>query len=120
MKEMLKFRVVKPDVDIESWTSERNAAIAYGGISDYERNSVILECANNKTGVGIQHLSSFGTVETEVLSSSKYEVIEMTTESKYDYLSKHKEYLYFSEDLENEKEILRRNEVCIIKVKEKS
>lgn len=105
---------------IESWTSERNTAIAYGGISDYERSSVILECANNKTGVGVQHLSSFGTVEAEVLSSSKYEVVEMTTESKYDYLSKHKEYLYFPEDLENVKEILRRNEVCIIKVKEKS
>ena len=86
----------------------------------YERNSVLLECEHNETAVGVQHLSSFGKVESEVLSSSKYEVVEMVTESKYDYLSKHKEYLYFPEDLENEKEVLKENVVCIIKVKEKN
>ena len=105
---------------IESWTSERGTAIAYGGISDYERSSVILGCENNQTAVGVQHLSSFGTVEAEVLSSSKYEVVEMIVENKYDYLAKHKEYLYFPEDLEDERDILKENVVCIIKVKEKS
>lgn len=105
---------------IESWTSENGTAIGYSGISDYERSSVILECENNETAVGVQHLSLFGTDESEVLSSSKYEVVEMITENKYDYLSKHKEYLYFPEDLEDEKAVLKENVVCIIKVKEKS
>lgn len=105
---------------IESWSSEKGTATAFSGISDYERNSVLLECEHNETAVGVQHLSSFGKVESEVLSSSKYEVVEMVTENKYDYLSKHKEYLYFPEDLENEKEVLKENVVCIIKVKEKN
>ena len=105
---------------IESWTSENGTAIGYSGISDYERSSVILECENNETAVGVQHLSLFGTDESEVLSSSKYEVVEMITENKYDYLSKHKEYLYLPEDLEDEKAVLKENVVCIIKVKEKS
>ena len=69
--------------------------------------------------VGVQHLSLFGTDESEVLSSSKYEVVEVIKESKYDYLSKHREYLYFPEDLEDSSEVLKENVVCIIKVKEK-
>ncbi len=105
---------------IESWTSAKGTAAAYGGISDYERSSVILECENNQTAVGVQHLSMFGTVEAEVLSSSRYEVTEMITDNKYEYLSKHKDYLYFLEDLECEKDALENNVVCIIKVKEKS
>ena len=105
---------------IESWTSKKGTAIGYSGISDYERSSVILECENNETAVGVQHISLFGTDESEVLSGSKYEVVEMIVENKYDYLTKHKEYLYFPEDLEDERDILKENVVCIIKVKEKS
>lgn len=105
---------------IESWSSERGTAIAFSGISDYERSSVILECVDNKTAVGVQHLSSFGSVESEVLSCAKYEVVEVVTQSKYDYLSDHREYLYFPEDLEDEKLSLKGNVVCIIKVKEKN
>lgn len=105
---------------IESWSSERNAAIAFSGINSYEKSSVILECMENKTAVGVQHLSLFGSVEAEVLSSSKYEVVKVTTENKYDYLSKHKEYLYSLDDLEEEEIHLKENVVCIIKVKEKS
>ena len=104
---------------IESWTSNKGTAIGYGGISDYERSSVILECEKNETAVGVQHLSLFGTDESEVLSSSKYEVVEVIKESKYDYLSKHREYLYFPEDLEDSGGVLKENVVCIIKVKEK-
>lgn len=105
---------------IESWSSEKGTAIAFSGISDYERSSVILECVDNKTAVGVQHLSSFGSVESEVLSCAKYEVVEIVTQTKYDYLSDHKEYLYFPEDLEDEKLSLKENVVCIIKVKEKN
>lgn len=104
---------------IESWTSNKGIAIGYGGISDYERSSVILECEKNETAVGVQHLSLFGTDESEVLSSSKYEVVEVIKESKYDYLSKHREYLYFPEDLEDSSGVLKENVVCVIKVKEK-
>ena len=104
---------------IESWTSNKGTAIGYGGISDYERSSVILECEKNETAVGVQHLSLFGTDESEVLSSSKYEVVEVIKESKYNYLSKHREYLYFPEDLEDSSGVLKENVVCIIKVKEK-
>ena len=104
---------------IESWTSNKGTAIGYGGISDYERSSVILECEKNETAVGVQHLSLFGTDESEVLSSSKYEVVEVIKESKYDYLSKHREYLYFPEDLEDSSGVLKENVVCVIKVKEK-
>ena len=104
---------------IESWTSNEGTAMGYGGISVYERSSVILECEKNETAVGVQHLSLFGTDESEVLSSSKYEVVEVIKESKYDYLSKHREYLYFPEDLENSSGVLKENVVCIIKVKEK-
>lgn len=103
---------------IESWSSERGTAVAYSGISDYNRNSVILECMDNETGVGVRHISSYGNVESEVLSSSRYEVIEMAIENKYEYLSKHREYLYSVKDLEDEKADLKENVVCIIKVKE--
>lgn len=105
---------------IESWSSEQGTAIAFSGISDYRRSSVILECMDNETAVGVQHLSSFGSVESEVLSSAKYEVVEVITESKYDYLSRHKEYLYSPDDLEEEELYLKENVVCTIKVKEKN
>ena len=105
---------------IESWSSEKGTAIAFSGINDYRRSSVILECGDNKTAVGVQHLSSFGNVESEVLSCANYEVVEVITENKYDYLSRHKEYLYSPDDLDEEELYLKENVVCIIKVKEKS
>lgn len=104
---------------IESWSSSKETAIAYSGINDYDRSSVILECVDNQTGVGVQHLSSFGKVESEVLSSAEYEVVEVVIENKYDYLSNHKEFLYFEEDLIDEKLTMKGNIVCKIKVKEK-
>ena len=55
---------------------------------------------------------------SEVLSSLKYEVVEVIKESKYDYLSKHREYLYFPEDLEDSSGVLKENVVCVIKVEE--
>ena len=101
-----------------SWSSNNATAISYSGVSDYERSSIIIECADNQTGVGVQHISLFNDVEAEVLSNAKYEVVEVVTESKYDFLKKHKEYLYFPEDLENEAETLRGQVVCKVKVKE--
>ena len=68
----------------------------------------------------MQHISKKGTREAEVLSSAKYEVVEIVKQSKYEYLSEHKELLMFPDDLvENEIEF-KEMIVCKIKVKEKS
>lgn len=101
-----------------SWSSNVNTAISYGGYSSYERSSVVLECVDNQTGVGVQHLSLFNDVEAEVLSNAKYEVVEVVKENKYDFLKKHQEYLYSPDDLEENAEVLRGQVICRIKVKE--
>lgn len=105
---------------IESWTSNNRTAISFGGIKSYERSSVILECIDNKTGVGVQHISKFGDREAEVLTSATYEVVDIVIENKFDYLSNHKELLWFPGDLEDEKTTMKGNIVCRIKVKEKT
>lgn len=110
--------IVPPKGIISSWTSNERTAISFGGANDYNRSSVILECADNKTGAGVQHISKFGDREAEVLTSAKYEVISVTTENKYDYLSKHKELLYFPDDLDEESKAMKGNIVCRIIVKE--
>lgn len=105
---------------IGSWTSNNRTAISFGGINSYERSSVILECIDNKTGVGVQHISKFGDREAEVLTSATYEVVDIVIENKFDYLSNHKELLWFPGDLEDEKTTMKGNIVCRIKVKEKT
>lgn len=72
----------------------------------------------NKTGVGVQHISKFGTKEEEVLSSANYEVLEIVTKSKYDYVSKRKDLLFLPDDLNEHEEELKAQVVCVIKVKE--
>lgn len=117
----LKPRDILPNKGIiESWTSNNRTAISFGGIKSYERSSVILECIDNKTGVGVQHISKFGDREAEVLTSATYEVVDIVIENKFDYLSNHKELLWFPEDLEDEKTTMKGNIVCRIKVKEKN
>lgn len=101
-----------------SWSSNVNTAISYGGYSSYERSSVVLECVDNQTGVGVQHLSLFNDIEAEVLSNANYEVVEVVKENKYDFLKKHQEYLYSPDDLEENAEVLRGQVICRIKVKE--
>ena len=104
---------------ISSWSSNERVSISFCGVNSYERSSVILECVDNQTGVGVQHISKFGSGEAEVLSSSAYEVIEVSIQNKYDYLSEHKEFLWFPQDLEEEKMAMEENIVCRIKVREK-
>lgn len=101
-----------------SWSSNVNTAISYGGYSSYERSSVVLECVDNQTGVGVQHLSLFNDIEAEVLSNANYEVVEVVKENKYDFLKKHQEYLYSPDDLKENAEVLRGQVICRIKVKE--
>ena len=105
---------------ISSWSSDKMVAEAFGGAStkSAESSTVILECTNNKTGVGVQHLSKFGVREAEVLSGTDYEVVEITKESKYDYVSKRKDLLYFPDDLYALETELKNQIVCTIKVKE--
>ena len=105
---------------IESWSSNERVAMSFGDIQGYERSSVILECVENKTGVGVQHISKFGSREAEVLSSANYEVVEVMIENKYDYLSQHKEFLWFPDDLDYSEMSMKENVVCRIRVKEKN
>lgn len=73
---------------ISSWTSKKGVAERYGNISSRETSSVVIQCVDNKTSVGVQHISKWGTSEAEVLarSTSSWEVIESTSISKYEYL----------------------------------
>jgi SPP1 gp7 family putative phage head morphogenesis protein len=106
---------------MSSWSSERNVALrSFACTNSYDRSSVLLECESNITGVGVQHISKFGNAEAEVLSSGNYEVVEIVTESKYDYLSQHKNELWFADDLEFEADHMKKEVVCRIKVKEKN
>ena len=104
---------------ISSWSSDKRVAEAFGAASTQavESSTVILECLENKTGVGVQHISSYGSREAEVLCGSKYEVLEIVTESKYDYVSRRKDLLYFSDDLTEWEDELKKQVVCVIKVK---
>lgn len=54
-----------------------------------------------------------------MLSSSKYEVVEVVIENKFDFLSEHKEFLYNADDLKDAANEMKENIVCMIKVKEK-
>lgn len=56
--------------------------------------------------------------EAEVLSNANYEVVEVITESKYNYVSKHKELLFMADDLDTYEAKLKKQVVCRIKVKE--
>lgn len=104
---------------ISSWSSNKRVADSFAGTNQFG-NAVILECEDNISGAGVQHISKKGTREAEVLSSAKYEVVEIVKQSKYEYLSEHKELLMFPDDLiENEIEF-KEMIVCKIKVKEKS
>ena len=101
---------------ISSWSSDKRVAEAFGAASTQsaESSTVILECLENKTGVGVQHISSYGCREAEVLCGSKYEVLEIVTESKYDYVSKRKDLLYFPDDLTDLEYELKKQVVCVI------
>lgn len=91
---------------IESWSSNSRVADSYGSVI-YPGTSIILECDNNISGVGVQHLSKFGTAEAEVMvANPNYEVVEITSENKYEYIKNHKElWLYddYPEDCTEEK-----------------
>ena len=55
---------------ISSWSSERWVADKFAGVGNDSYYSVVFVCKDNKTGVGVQHISEFGKDEAEVLSPS--------------------------------------------------
>lgn len=55
---------------ISSWSSERWVANKFAGVGNDSYYSVVFVCKENKTGVGVQHISEFGKDEAEVLSPS--------------------------------------------------
>ena len=129
-EEALEFTNLKPGDALpsrgvlESWSSESATASAFAGVIN-GGNSIILECMENHSGVGLQHVSKFGSREAEVLvANPNYEVVNVVVESKYKYLSEHLETLdsnsrwYAECYLENERED-NGEIVCIIEVKEK-
>ena len=90
---LLKFKNSKVGDEIEmrtisSWSSDRNVADGFGGLNELSGSSVILVCKNNKTAVGVQHISKFAKKEAEVLapSASRWRVTKKKTISKYKYL----------------------------------
>lgn len=103
---------------ISSWTCEKKVSYNFGDIKNNEADSVIIECIDNKKGVGVQHISKHAESESEVLSNCNYEVVDVSIESKYEFLSKHKNLLYYDEFLEEYEDDLKGRVVCKIKVKE--
>jgi len=114
---------------ISSWTSDKKVADSFGGIKNMAQDSVVMICKNNKSGVGVQHISKFAKGESEVLapSDAKWKVTKKRSASKYDFL---KEYLesnpkYSStykkawmDTMEMKKERLEQMTVIILEVEE--
>lgn len=119
---------------ISSWSSNEDVATSYGFVNDYQTNSVIFVCDNNKSGCGVQHISKWGKGESEVLlpSTAKWKVTQNKTQTKYDYLkSEYKKsleqakippqkimYQNLLNDLEANKDKYMKSKISVIKVKE--
>lgn len=102
---------------LSSWSSEEIVAQSFSN-AGYNGNSVILECVDNITGVGVQNISKFGVREAEVLSNAEYEVVSVKYESKYDYITKHNELIQYDGYLEEREDDFKEMVVCRILVKE--
>lgn len=74
---------------ISSWTSDEDAAKDFAEVDRAGSVSVILSCDNNKSGVGVQHISRYRDYEAEVLapSTSKWKVKGKTVVSKWDVVN---------------------------------
>ena len=73
---------------ISSWSSDRSVAEGFGGFNSLTGSGVVLVCKNNKSAVGVQHISKFAKREAEVLapSTSRWRVTKKKTISKYKFL----------------------------------
>lgn len=73
---------------ISSWSSSKWVADDFADDGGMEKNSVVITCKKNKSGVGVKHISRFANSEDEVLSPStaRWKVTAKKSMSKYDYL----------------------------------
>jgi len=71
---------------VSSWSSDKTAARDFAEVDRPSMSSVMLVCKNNKSAVGVQHLSRFRDYEAEVLapSTSKWRVVGKKVYSKFD------------------------------------
>lgn len=69
---------------ISSWSSEKWVANNFSKSGNESFYSVKFICKNNKTGVGVQHISEYGDDEAEVLvpSGTKWKVVDITENIK--------------------------------------
>lgn len=78
---------------VSSWTSREDVARQFAGVSSSggidPTDSVIIKCKNNKTSVGLQHVSKYRGEEAEVLakSTARWRVTGKKILSVYDYMS---------------------------------
>ena len=71
---------------VTSWSSDEDVAWGFASAGLAAGNSVIMTCKNNKSGVGVQHISKFRDQEAEVLTPSKvgWKVTGKKVMSQYD------------------------------------
>ena len=103
---------------VSSWSSDIDAARDFSEIDRPGMDSVLLVCGNNKSGVGVQHISKFRDSEAEVLAPSKgkWKVTGKKVFSKYDMANQLiKEYEEMAEKSPRAKSLLNilRNQVKI-------
>lgn len=73
---------------ISSWSSSKKVATGYADLNDHitgkDYNSIVFTVSNNKTGIGMQHISKFGSIEGEVTypSDSKWKITNIKTKNK--------------------------------------
>ena len=130
----MDFSMLKPGEElpsrncIESWSSSIDAAFAgYAAPKDYNSHAVLIECVENTSGAGTQHISAFGKKEAEVtVCNQLYEVLEVKMETKYDYFTKDNLFndakkvdLWFKDDIYDNEIEMRGHNICRIIVKEK-
>ena len=75
-----------PARSVTSWSSDRGVAEGFASTGLAAGNSVVMICRNNKTGVGVQHISKFRDNEAEVLtpSTTSWRVVGKRVVSQYD------------------------------------
>ena len=78
-----------PQKSVSSWSDKPDIARNYAAVTYWNCNSVILICENNKSVVGVQHISKYGTDESEALapSTTSWKVVRKEIVNKYDYVS---------------------------------
>ncbi len=78
-----------PQKSVSSWSDKPDIAENYAAVTYWNCNSVVLVCENNKSAVGVRHISKYGTDESEVLapSTTSWKVTRKEIVNKYDYIS---------------------------------